>query len=50
MRKTSAILLAAALPMAVQAANTEFSYGGYIKLDAMMSTYLMRHCCGKCGA
>ncbi|MCD8522024.1 MAG: porin [Saccharospirillaceae bacterium] len=39
MRKTSAILLAAALPMAVQAANTEFSYGGYIKLDAMMSTY-----------
>ena len=39
MRKTSAILLAAALPMAVQAANTEFSYGGYIKMDAMMSTY-----------
>ncbi len=39
MHKTSAILLAAALPMAVQAANTEFSYGGYIKMDAMMSTY-----------
>ncbi|MAD45180.1 MAG: porin [Oceanospirillaceae bacterium] len=39
MRKTPLILLTAALPMAVQAANTEFSYGGYIKLDAMMSTY-----------
>lgn len=39
MRKTSAILLAAALPMAVQAANTEFTYGGFIKLDAMVSQY-----------
>ena len=39
MRKTSLVLLASALPLAVQAANTEFSYGGYIKLDAMMSTY-----------
>src|SRR5690606_2242499 len=39
MRKTSAILLAAALPMAVQAANTEFSYNGYVKLDAMFSQY-----------
>ena len=39
MRKTSAILLAAALPMAVQAANTEFSYGGYIKFDAAYSQY-----------
>ncbi|WP_430461946.1 DcaP family trimeric outer membrane transporter [Thalassolituus sp. LLYu03] len=39
MRKTSLILLASALPLAVQAANTEFSYGGYLKLDAMMSTY-----------
>lgn len=39
MRKTSAILLAAALPMAVQAANTEFTYGGYIKFDAMYSQY-----------
>src|SRR5690606_37683395 len=39
MRKTSAILLAAALPMAVQAANTEFTYGGFIKFDAMYSQY-----------
>ncbi|QQD21897.1 porin [Oceanospirillaceae bacterium ASx5O] len=39
MRKTSAILLAAALPMAVQAANTEFTYGGFIKLDAIYSQY-----------
>ncbi|ASP39399.1 porin [Bacterioplanes sanyensis] len=40
MRKFPSILLAAAvLPVAVHAANTEFSYGGYIKLDAMMSTY-----------
>lgn len=40
MRKTSLILLASAtLPMAVQAANTEFSYGGYIKMDAMISNY-----------
>lgn len=39
MRKTPLILLASALPLAVQAANTEFSYGGYIKMDAMMSTY-----------
>ncbi|MDO6805050.1 hypothetical protein Q4595_21540, partial [Wenyingzhuangia sp. 1_MG-2023] len=29
----------ATLPRAVQAANTEFSYGGYIKVDAMMSNY-----------
>lgn len=39
MRKTSIILLAAALPMAVQAANTEFKFGGYIKFDAMISKY-----------
>ena len=39
MRKTSIILMAAALPMAVQAANTEFKYGGYIKFDAMVSKY-----------
>ena len=39
MRKTSTILLAAALPMAVQAANTEFTYGGYIKFDAAYSEY-----------
>ena len=39
MRKTSIILLAAALPMAVQAANTEFKFGGYIKYDAMVSKY-----------
>lgn len=39
MRKTPLILLASALPLAVHAANTEFSYGGYIKMDAMMSTY-----------
>lgn len=39
MRKTSMILLAAALPMAVQAANTEFKFGGYIKYDAMISKY-----------
>jgi len=39
MRKTPIILLASALPLAVQAANTEFSYGGYIKLDAMVSQY-----------
>ena len=39
MRKTSMILLAAALPMAVQAANTEFKFGGYVKYDAMMSKY-----------
>lgn len=39
MRKTPLILLASALPLAVQAANTEFSYGGYIKLDAMYSQY-----------
>src|SRR5690606_15191175 len=39
MRKTSAILLAAALPMAVQAANTEFTHGGFIKFDAMYSQY-----------
>lgn len=39
MRKTNIILLAAALPMAVNAANTEFSFGGFIKMDAMLSTY-----------
>ncbi|MCA6063974.1 DcaP family trimeric outer membrane transporter [Thalassolituus marinus] len=39
MRKTSLVLLASALPLAVQAANTEFTFGGYVKLDAMMSTY-----------
>jgi len=39
MRKTSIILLAAALPMAVQAANTEFKFGGYVKYDAMMTKY-----------
>ncbi len=35
----SLLLATAALPLAAQAANTEFSYGGYIKFDAMMSTY-----------
>lgn len=39
MRKTPILLMAAALPMAVNAANTEFSYGGYVKLDAMVSEY-----------
>jgi len=39
MRKTSIILLAAALPMAVQAANTDYKFGGYVKFDAMMSKY-----------
>lgn len=39
MRKTPIILLAAALPMAVNAANTEFTFGGFIKMDAMLSTY-----------
>jgi len=39
MRNTPIILLAAALPMAVNAANTEFSYGGFIKMDAMLSSY-----------
>jgi len=39
MRKTPIILLAAALPMAVNAANTEFSFGGFIKMDAMLSSY-----------
>ena len=39
MRKTPLILMAAALPMAVNAANTEFSYGGYIKFDAIYSQY-----------
>lgn len=37
MRKTPLIFIAAALPMAVNAANTEFSYGGYIKLDVIAS-------------
>ena len=39
MRKTPIIFLVAALPMAVNAANTEFSFGGFIKMDAMLSTY-----------
>ena len=39
MRKTPLILMAAALPMAVNAANTEFSFGGFIKMDAMLSSY-----------
>jgi len=39
MRKTPLILMAAALPMAVNAANTDFSYGGYIKFDAIYSQY-----------
>ena len=40
MRKLPMVLLAtAALPLAVNAANTEFSFGGYIKMDAMLSTY-----------
>lgn len=40
MRKSSMLLLAgAALPMAVNAADTEFKYGGYIKFDAIHSTY-----------
>ena len=39
MCKTSIILLAAALPMAVNAANTEFSYGGFIKFNASYSEY-----------
>ncbi len=39
MRKTPLVLMAAALPMAVHATNTEFSYGGYIKLDATISQY-----------
>lgn len=39
-RKTPFILLtAAALPFAVHAANTEFSFGGFIKADAMVSQY-----------
>lgn len=42
MRKiTTLIALTAAtsLPLAVQAANTEFSYGGFIKADAMWTKY-----------
>lgn len=40
MRKTPLIILtAAALPFAVQAAETEFSFGGFIKADAMISQY-----------
>ncbi|MEQ3632920.1 DcaP family trimeric outer membrane transporter [Thalassolituus sp.] len=40
MRKLPMVLLAtAALPLAVNAANTELTYGGYIKMDAMLSTY-----------
>src|SRR5690554_2645411 len=40
MRKTPLILLTAAtLPFAAQAVETEFSYGGFIKADAMFSQY-----------
>lgn len=39
MRKTPLILMAAALPMAVNAANTEFSFGGYAKLDVIASEF-----------
>lgn len=40
MRKTPLIILtAAALPFAAQAVETEFSYGGFIKADAMISQY-----------
>lgn len=39
MTKTLALFLISALPFAVQAANTEFSYGGYIKFDAAYSEY-----------
>ncbi|MBE0483221.1 MAG: porin [Bacterioplanes sp.] len=39
MTKTPALFLISALPFAVQAANTEFSYGGYIKFDAAYSEY-----------
>lgn len=40
MRKTPLILLtAAALPFAAQAVSTDFSYGGFIKADAMFSQY-----------
>lgn len=40
MRKTPLIILTAvALPFAVQAAETEFSFGGFIKADAMFSQY-----------
>ena len=38
MKKTTLLLLAS-LPLAVQAANTEFSYSGFIKVDAMVSQY-----------
>lgn len=41
MRKTTMILLASALPLAaqVQAANTQFTAGGFIKFDATASSY-----------
>lgn len=40
MRKITLITLTvAALPFAVQAANTEFSYGGFIKADASITKY-----------
>ena len=40
MRKlTLAAAITAALPFSAQALDTEFSYGGFIKLDAMMSQY-----------
>jgi len=39
MRKTPLILMAAALPMAAQAADVDFKFGGFVKLDAMVSTY-----------
>lgn len=40
MKKTTiALFAAAALPFAVQAANTEFTYGGFIKADASLTQY-----------
>jgi hypothetical protein len=41
MRKIPLILLTSALPLTVQvqAANTQFTYGGYIKFDAIASKY-----------
>lgn len=34
-----ALTAASSLPLAVQAANTEFSYGGFIKVDGMFTQY-----------
>ena len=39
MRKTPLILMAAAMPFAAQAADVDFKFGGFVKLDAMVSTY-----------